>query len=121
MSQMRIIERLIYLFSDTHGEGEVAYQVNTGDERNFFRSFVSQIIAQARQSKGVETTLSKIEIELSKQGEDWSHTFFASSHGKRLLKRYVGHNKKIEKIIENAHRMKQIGIRHWVQELQLAS
>jgi hypothetical protein len=114
-----IIEGLIAFFIEEYGSDTIRYRIDIDNMHQFFRGFIGQIVTQAR--KGTEKTLKKIEGEFPKYGGEWSPVFFISPQGEELLKKYVGHNKKIEKIVTNARTMNLIGIKDWIKELHTKS
>lgn len=79
-----------------------------------FRTFVGSVVTQGR--RGVETTLQKIETDSHFKG--WMPKNFATKEGERLLKKYVGHRRKIDTICRQSKRMHDSGLKEWIRSLQ---
>lgn len=82
--------------------------------QTIFRRFVSSVVTQGR--KGVETTLRKIATDSGFEG--WMPRNFATKEGKKLLKEYVGHQRKINLIYQQSRRMRDLGLKKWIKSLQ---
>jgi len=97
------------------GEYEDHLKVNRRPrDTMIFRTFVSSVVTQAR--RGVETTLQNIEKDNNFKG--WSPIAFATPEGEKLLKKYVGHKSKINKILEQSKRMADQGLKEWIEDLR---
>jgi len=83
----------------------------TGDE--VFRAFVSSIVTQGR--TGVETTLQKIERD--PKFKRWKPEYFSTESGKRLLRLYIGHQRKVDTIHKESKRMLNSGLKKWIDDL----
>lgn len=61
-------------------------------DEQIFRAFVSSIVTQGR--TGAEKILHKIEGDPKFKG--WNPKYFSAESGKRLLKYYIGHQRKVD-------------------------